>query len=63
VTGHGAPTVCSMCGDELEHCHGFVIEHDDGTVECSVACEADGTVHVERVPCADLLAAVCGCTA
>jgi hypothetical protein len=43
----------------LDHCHGTVIEHPDGTFECTEGCEGGRAVHEELVTCGDLELGCC----
>ena len=48
------------CEQELAHCHGTLVLHADGTVECGeqATCEADDAQHGLWVACDEL---GCGC--
>jgi hypothetical protein len=50
----------ACCADRLEHCHGTLVLHADGTVECDeqAVCGADDTLHDLWVTCDELR---CGC--
>lgn len=52
---------CPACADELDHCHGTLIRHADGTAECTnAACATlDAARHLLLLECAEL--ADCGC--
>lgn len=52
------PAAC--CGNDLDHCHGTLVLHADGTVECDehATCEADEARHELWVTCDELR---CGC--
>jgi hypothetical protein len=45
---------CEMCDMGLDHCHGVVVEHPDGSYECADGCGAGLAVHDELVTCAEL---------
>ncbi len=50
------------CDDhELEHCHGFVIVHADGT-ECSESCGVPPEAHRDRIDCRSVSCRRCGHT-
>ena len=54
------PTPCS-CGDELAHCHGVLVVHVTGSLECDEhGCSGDLDVHVWQVGC-DEVEGGCGC--
>lgn len=50
----------ACCETELAHCHGTLVLHADGTVECDevAACDADELQHELWVACDEL---GCGC--
>jgi hypothetical protein len=52
------PAAC--CGGDLDHCHGTLVLHADGTVECEehATCDADEARHELWVTCDELR---CGC--
>ena len=54
------PAAPSCCGTELAHCHGTLVLHADGTVECDGidVCDADEAQHELWVSCDELR---CGC--
>ena len=47
---------CTDCHDELEHCHGVLVRHGDGHLECveEAACTGGGPAHDWAVPCAEV---------
>lgn len=50
-------TICSECATELDHCHGTLVIHLDGNVECTEHWCADdrGTRHVlARLTCIEV---------
>jgi hypothetical protein len=53
---------CARCAEDLDHCHGTLITHADGTAECTTpACRnTDGARHTALADCATL--ADCQCT-
>ncbi|HSH59464.1 MAG TPA: hypothetical protein VK988_07450 [Acidimicrobiales bacterium] len=52
---------CPDCADGLAHCHGTLVLHADGVLDCSEAvCRADPGLHAWWVPCIEL-APRCGC--
>ena len=54
---------CRRCTDSLLHCHGTLIRHDDGTVECSQpGCGGDATMHDFVVTCVEIQATCCAGT-
>jgi hypothetical protein len=54
-------TGCDDCRAGLAHCHGTLVVHADGTLECDgvEVCGAEEALHEWWVPCTEL---VCGCT-
>lgn len=52
---------CHPCTAGIDHCHGTLVLHADGTAECDEHhhCEAREDLHEWWVPCIDL---GCGCT-
>lgn len=46
---------CSRCDDQTSHCHGLLIEHRDGTFECTgdEACDAVEERHEAIEPCTE----------
>jgi hypothetical protein len=54
---------CRSCENDLDHCHGTLIAHEDGTTECTGACaDGDPARHRLRLTC-DGVDGGCGCTA
>ncbi|PRX95431.1 hypothetical protein [Allonocardiopsis opalescens] len=53
---------CLPCARGWEHCHGTLVEHADGTAECTTGpdCPPDAELHGSAGPCAGLLPG-CGC--
>ena len=53
-------TTPACCASELAHCHGTLVLHADGSVECDgeATCEADEHQHELWVACDEL---GCGC--
>lgn len=51
---------CGHCRDDLVHCHGVLVLHADGRVECDEVddCDEDVVTHIWEVACIDL---GCGC--
>ena len=47
---------CTDCDDELEHCHGVLVRHGDGRLECvdEAACAGGAPAHGWAVPCIEL---------
>jgi hypothetical protein len=64
TTGTAAPGgsgSCRPCAEALAHCHGTLVLHADGVLDCVEAvCGADPSLHAWWVPCIEL-AARCGC--
>ncbi len=61
MSDRSEPTVvCAVCRRGWHHCHGVVIEHADGSLECSVACEGGPDMHDAVLSCEDVLR-TCGC--
>jgi hypothetical protein len=54
------PATPSCCDAVLDHCHGTLVLHADGTLECEhqAACGADESQHELWVSCDELR---CGC--
>ncbi|MGH3450565.1 MAG: hypothetical protein ACRDQW_07515 [Haloechinothrix sp.] len=54
---------CARCSSDLEHCHGTIVEHADGFVECTEpACQdADGLRHAFVIECS-MVEGGCACT-
>lgn len=48
------------CDDELAHCHGVLVRHADGRIECieDTGCDAGEPTHEWAVACAEV---GCGC--
>ena len=45
---------CS-CGDELAHCHGVLVVHATGVVECDEAgCTAEVQLHAWQLSCCEI---------
>jgi hypothetical protein len=44
------------CDDDLAHCHGVLIHHDDGRTECieDPPCDAGELTHAWAVGCAEV---------
>ncbi|MPY82781.1 MAG: hypothetical protein GEV00_05540 [Actinophytocola sp.] len=55
---------CTGCVDELDHCHGVLVEHHDGEIECTDSgCAAfDPARHAFAQGCDDVLSG-CDCVA
>jgi hypothetical protein len=53
---------CADCAAELDHCHGSLINHDDGTVECtnSRCADLDSARHALRPSCVEFADCQCG---
>lgn len=47
--------ICRDCQDELEHCHGVVIRHLDGSCECAddLDCAVVVEAHLFAVDCTE----------
>lgn len=45
---------CTTCELGLEHCHGFLVEHDDGTATCLDGCGGPPAVHDDVLACAEV---------
>lgn len=56
----GATTTCTTCELGLEHCHGLLVEHDDGTATCEDACGGPRCVHDEVAACGEVGLGCCG---
>jgi hypothetical protein len=52
---------CHDCAAEVDHCHGTLVLHADGSAACDEAahCEAREDLHEWWIPCTELR---CGCT-
>jgi hypothetical protein len=52
---------CQDCGLEIDHCHGTLVVHSDGTVDCTdAACEfPDLLRHALIIDCAAVLGGCC----
>ena len=50
------PMACTDCDDELEHCHGVLVRHPDGGLECIEHPGCDGTepTHGWAVACTEI---------
>lgn len=48
---------CAECANGMDHCHGALVEHDDGLVECTdLTCvDADLRRHPLHVSCGEAL--------
>jgi hypothetical protein len=44
-------TTCATCDLGLAHCHGLLVEHDDGTATCLDGCGGPRAVHDDAAPC------------
>ncbi|WAL67182.1 hypothetical protein ORV05_05165 [Amycolatopsis cynarae] len=55
---------CAGCSSDLDHCHGTVILHEDGSVECTEPdCrDLDEARHTLRITCTEIEGG-CACTA
>jgi hypothetical protein len=54
-------TTCHRCADDLRHCHGTLVLHDDGAAECTEpGCPGDPVMHDVVLTCGSDL---CGCCA
>lgn len=51
---------CPSCEVGLEHCHGELVEHDDGTTTCLDGCDGPRTVHDVVLGCAEVAMGCCG---
>ena len=53
-------TTPACCGQDVDHCHGTLVLHADGTLECEdeSVCGADEAQHELWVACGEL---GCGC--
>jgi hypothetical protein len=47
--------LCRDCDDDLEHCHGTVFRHEDGSFECLADpdCYAPPEAHFSSLTCAE----------
>ncbi len=47
---------CTNCEDQLEHCHGVLVRHPDGRLECveDTACPGREPAHPWVVGCAEV---------
>jgi hypothetical protein len=55
------PGSCRTCADGLAHCHGTLVVHADGVLDCDEAvCGGDPSLHEWWVPCIEL-EVHCGC--
>ena len=55
-----APAIPACCAEGLAHCHGTLVLHADGTVECDddATCGGDELLHEVWLTCDELR---CGC--
>jgi hypothetical protein len=52
---------CRDCDEELAHCHGTFVTHEDGSWECTdVGCDGPVLLHRWAVSCEDLAGGCCG---
>jgi hypothetical protein len=58
-------TDCVRCESNLEHCHGALVVHLDGSVDCTEpdCYDADRARHELVVDCDDTMFDGCGCLA
>jgi hypothetical protein len=58
----GGDMTARCCDNELEHCHGTLVLHADGTAECEhgAVCEADEAQHELWVSCGELRCSCAG---
>jgi hypothetical protein len=56
-------TACAQCARDLDHCHGTLVVHIDGDVECTEpGCfDVDRVRHAFAVDCAGTLVDGCTC--
>ncbi|MDT7729369.1 MAG: hypothetical protein QOI21_5945 [Actinomycetota bacterium] len=54
---------CASCVADLDHCHGTLVVHPDGVVECTeIACfDVDGERHALTIDCESIMGG-CQCT-
>ena len=53
-------TACRRCTELLLHCHGTLVRHGDGTVECTEPeCGGDAAMHEFAVSCEEVQATCC----
>jgi hypothetical protein len=52
---------CAACSADVDHCHGTLVAHGDGTVDCTDAtcAGADPLRHALIVDCAAVLGGCC----
>jgi len=53
-------TTCETCELGLHHCHGALVEHDDGSATCLEGCGSPRAVHDEVIACSDVGLGCCG---
>jgi hypothetical protein len=56
-------TDCVRCGSDLDHCHGTLVVHLDGSVDCTEpdCVDVDSVRHTLVVGCDDAMFDGCGC--
>lgn len=42
---------CLTCDLHLDHCHGLLVEHDDGTATCTEGCGGPRAIHDDTAAC------------
>lgn len=51
---------CPACDLGLDHCHGTLVEHEDGTTTCLDGCGGPRAAHDEVVACETVGMGCCG---
>ena len=54
-------TRCPDCRAERDHCHGTLVEHSDGSTECTEDCATPYPVRHAMVVDCDAFTPLCGC--
>lgn len=53
-------TSCARCAGSLLHCHGTVVRHEDGSVECTQPrCAGTAELHDFVIDCRDVQSRCC----
>jgi hypothetical protein len=63
MTTASATAICTTCDLGLEHCHGLLVEHDDGTATCLDGCGGPRAVHDDVAACGEVGPGCCGAPA
>lgn len=58
---HGGMSTCVNCRTDVDHCHGTLVAHGDGTLDCTdAACAAtDPMRHALIIDCAAVMGGCC----